>query len=117
MKSVKDKYGLTKKRLVAYSLGNFVSSQFRRYTNGGIIFHFSIVKIKNEVKIRNVGYTPVYVHVYSEKSGFTYSVLPVYKYLGKALENLDPFSRKSMLEFLKDTEIHLSESAGNLIDD
>lgn len=40
----KDMYGNNKERLVIYSLGNFVSGQQRRYTNGGTIFQFSIIK-------------------------------------------------------------------------
>jgi poly-gamma-glutamate synthesis protein (capsule biosynthesis protein) len=49
LKTIKDKYGTTKKRLVIFSLGNFISCQSWRYSNGGIIFYYSITKKNKEI--------------------------------------------------------------------
>lgn len=47
MKEVTDKYGETRKRLVIYSLGNFISSMTPLYTKGGVIFSFRLNKQEN----------------------------------------------------------------------
>lgn len=65
-----DRYGDSKERLVIWSLGNFVSNQLKRYTDGGMIFSFTVEKAtgKNEnggnqkgLIISNLNYLPVWV--------------------------------------------------------
>ena len=64
--------------MVIYSLGNFVSGQIKRYTNGGIIFNFTLTKTvqsgKPVVSIQDVGFVPVFVYVSNEKQGFQYNL-------------------------------------------
>lgn len=65
--TLKDRFGVTKPRLVIYSLGNFISYQRGRHSRGGIIFRFRLERWKHKGRIvrtiRHVRYTPVYVHI------------------------------------------------------
>jgi poly-gamma-glutamate capsule biosynthesis protein CapA/YwtB (metallophosphatase superfamily) len=113
---IQDKYGERKQRLVIYSLGNFVSGQIKRYTNGGMIFNFKLTKKmqtgKTEISIQDVGYVPVFVYVSNDKSGYQYNVLPVEKYLKNDQEmKLTPTAYRSMLEFYEDTNSHLQKNS------
>jgi poly-gamma-glutamate capsule biosynthesis protein CapA/YwtB (metallophosphatase superfamily) len=113
---IQDKYGERKQRLVIYSLGNFVSGQIKRYTNGGMIFNFKLTKKmqtgKTEISIQDVGYVPVFVYVSNDKSGYQYNVLPVEKYLKNDQEmKLTPTAYRSMIEFYEDTNSHLQKNS------
>ena len=113
---IQDKYGERKQRLVIYSLGNFVSGQIKRYTNGGMIFNFKLTKKmqsgKTQISIQDVGYVPVFVYVSNDKSGYQYNVLPVEKYLKNDQEmKLTPTAYRSMLEFYEDTNSHLQKNS------
>ena len=113
---IQDKYGERKQRLVIYSLGNFVSGQIKRYTNGGMIFNFKLTKKmqtgKTEISIQDVGYVPVFVYVSNDKSGYQYNVLPVEKYLKNDQEmKLTPMAHRAMLEFYEDTNSHLQKNS------
>ncbi|MCF6270759.1 MAG: CapA family protein [Melioribacteraceae bacterium] len=63
---------------VAYSLGNFISNQRWRYSDGGAILNFSIQKnnINNSVKITGVRYLPIWVYKGYTKNGAEYIILP-----------------------------------------
>ncbi|HRG47699.1 MAG TPA: CapA family protein [Leptospiraceae bacterium] len=113
---IQDKYGERKQRLVIYSLGNFVSGQIKRYTNGGMIFNFKLTKKilsgKTEISIKDVGYVPVFVYVSNDKSGYQYNVLPIEKYLKNDQEmKLTPMAHRAMLEFYEDTNSHLQKNS------
>ena len=66
-----------KKVLVAYSLGNFISNQLRKHTNGGIMLEVSLLKerISNRVRIGEWSYLPVWRQRGTKTS--PYRVLPV----------------------------------------
>ena len=113
---LEDKYGEKKQRMVIYSLGNFVSGQIKRYTNGGMIFNFKLTKTirdgKSEISIRDIEYVPVFVYVSNEKTGYQYNLLPVEKYLKNDQElKLTPQAYRSMLEFYEDTNSHLQKNS------
>ncbi|MEN8192453.1 MAG: CapA family protein [Bacteroidota bacterium] len=63
---------------VAYSLGNFVSNQRWRYSDGGVILNFSITKsIKtNQIKLESVRYLPIWVFKGVTSWGWEYIVFP-----------------------------------------
>jgi poly-gamma-glutamate synthesis protein (capsule biosynthesis protein) len=51
-----------KEGFIAYSLGNFISNQRKRYTDCGVILNFSISKNRaGEITLSNVGYLPTWV--------------------------------------------------------
>jgi len=63
---------------VAYSLGNFVSNQRWRYSDGGAILNFSVQKNHNSGKVTLAGvrYLPIWVFKGSTANGSEYIVLP-----------------------------------------
>jgi poly-gamma-glutamate capsule biosynthesis protein CapA/YwtB (metallophosphatase superfamily) len=112
LKSSIDKYGYNKKRLVIYSLGNFISSQSWRYSNGGVIFNFSLVKNNDKISIEEVHFEPVFVYRDITSQKYEFIVLPAKEYLQEENINyLKPEARKQMLEFYKDTVEHLTKNS------
>ena len=116
-KLVKDKYGVEKKRLVIYSLGNFVSAQIKRYTNGGIIFNFTVTKLvsfvgADEFQIEDINFIPVFVYVYNQNLTTDYLILPIEEYLNNDKEiKLNDRAMKLMKEFWLDTNSHLGNNS------
>jgi poly-gamma-glutamate capsule biosynthesis protein CapA/YwtB (metallophosphatase superfamily) len=114
LQSVTDRYGVTKPRLVIYSLGNFVSNQRERYRDGGIIFNVTLEKRYvpgngTTLHITKVHYIPtwVYVHRTTEKNEFY--ILPVMKYLDNDQPmRLPEEAYQKMLTFYRDTTVHLA---------
>lgn len=82
-RTVTDRYGDTKERLVIWSLGNFVSNQLRRHTNGGMIFDFTVEKNRDDkgLKIGNLSYTPVFVYVDRSSGSPVFRILPCRDYI------------------------------------
>ena len=116
MQRITDKYGLTKPRLVIYSLGNFLSNQRERYRNGGIIFNFTLKKKKisgyqTHHDITNIQYIPVWVYVQQTFQKSRFYILPVFKYLNNdQFIRLSGESYKEMMTFSHDTVTHLQQS-------
>jgi len=52
---------------VAYSLGNFVSNQRKRYTDGGTMLHFKITKSGDKSWVENANYQLTWVYTPNEK--------------------------------------------------
>jgi poly-gamma-glutamate synthesis protein (capsule biosynthesis protein) len=61
---------------VIYSLGNFVSNQRRRYTDGGVIFDVSLRKSGGKIKVVDYGYMPFWVYRFIKDGGNAYRLLP-----------------------------------------
>jgi poly-gamma-glutamate synthesis protein (capsule biosynthesis protein) len=81
-----DKSDTTKKKLVYWSLGNFISNQRKEYTDGGILASFSIVKNKNtqSVRVEDTDAIPYWVYRNTDiRPG--YFVLPVERFLDDTL--------------------------------
>ena len=86
---------------VYYSLGNFVSNQRKRNTNGGIM-----AKVTVNVNTRSIvtcGYLPFYVHKGEIEEKFQYYLLPTVDYLSKKLKITLPAKEDSLL-MLFDTD-------------
>lgn len=68
---------------VVYSLGNFLSNQRWRYSDGGLIFNFDITKniFTDSVYVSNINFLPVWVFKGKIKGKKDYRILPsqVYK--------------------------------------
>ncbi len=70
------------KHLVAYSLGNFVSAQRQRYSDGGMVLYFTLVKQqdaagKTTLDITDVHHKLVWVYVAHEDSRREFRILPI----------------------------------------
>ncbi|WP_425528840.1 CapA family protein [Leptospira biflexa] len=91
-------------RLIAYSLGNFLSAQNRQYTDGGIILSFTLeINKENQKKILNLQSEPVWVNPRN------YSIIPIQKYSNSELPiKLPKHLEKRMFEF----ESHLKKIPG-----
>lgn len=113
-KMIRDKYGKAKKRLVIYSLGNFISAQHRRYRDGGIIFNFclkkTIYKMSSQIHIENIRIIPVWVYLHKVKKEKKYYLIPVEKYLKNDRElKMTQNAHQRMLQFYNDTNTHFKE--------
>ncbi len=52
------------KSFIAYSLGNFVSNQRWRYSDGGVILNFTVEKniLKSKIRVEKENYLPIWVY-------------------------------------------------------
>ena len=72
----KNEYGVAQ-RVTAYSLGNFVSNQRKRYTDGGIIVKCEIVRDTNgTVRVTDYEYLPYWVYKGVCQGKYQYHILP-----------------------------------------
>jgi len=60
---------------VIYSLGNFISNQRDRYTNGGIVFEVTLQK-DGKTEVKDYGYMPFWVYRFSRNGATIYRMLP-----------------------------------------
>jgi poly-gamma-glutamate capsule biosynthesis protein CapA/YwtB (metallophosphatase superfamily) len=63
-------------RLVAYSLGNFVSNQRKRYTDGGAMVSVTLGKEDGRLIIRDAGYILTWVYTPLEEGKRKFYILP-----------------------------------------
>ncbi len=104
---------LLKKRVITYSLGNFISNQTKPNTDGGLMFEINLHKdLKtNKLSLGDYHYIPVWRYIQKDKQGkASYFVLPVSAF--EQEENvLNMASNKwnTMLRFAQKTRKHLSK--------
>ncbi len=112
VKEVTDRYGIRKPRLAAYSLGNFISSQVKRYTDGGKIFNFKFIKNPKGpgLLFGDIDYIPVWV--YSQYGGPRpgHFIIPVEKHLNNPESPVKGSYRTKMELFYRDITEHLAPS-------
>ncbi len=107
--------GKEKDVVVAYSLGNYVANYgSRRYTNGGAMFRFSLIKNgTGEIKIEDPGYYLIWVYRKEKTDKLkTYYVLPVSQFENDKIltgEHLKMFNI-----FKTDSRAHLSKFNKNV---
>ncbi len=92
MLKVRDKFNVTKHRLVAWSLGNFVSSMSSFYSRGSIMLFFNLEKKRDakgrwKTRVSKVSYQPIWTHREKvtrrvgkrrrKRKVWTFSVLPI----------------------------------------
>ncbi len=86
--------GNNKNQFVIYSLGNFLSGQYNRYRDLGIILRFEIVKniVTDEIISINFQYILTYVKRYWDKDRLNYKIIPIHDNLySKKYLNLNDF--------------------------
>jgi len=93
--------------LVAYSLGNFVSNQRWRYSDGGIMLDVTLTKTDGIVRLNSYRYEPFWVRRYPEKGVQVYRLIPVMDYLSDPdrYPDLSIEDEKLLLQFYRDTKI------------
>ena len=94
-------------RLVAYSVGNFISNQRERYRDGGIIFELELVKT-DKTNIAGCSYLPVWVQKPMADGKIRFRLIPanmpeeIYESLNLTEEDIEKFEL-----FKTDTRNHL----------
>jgi poly-gamma-glutamate capsule biosynthesis protein CapA/YwtB (metallophosphatase superfamily) len=63
-------------RLIVYSMGNFVSNQRRRYTDGGAMVSVTVTKGEEGLKIEEAGYILTWVYLPVVKGRPVYHIMP-----------------------------------------
>lgn len=94
---------LEREQLVVYSLGNFVSNQRKRYTDGGAMFKMTLKKEGNTTKIKDAGYLLTWVYTPVKNGKKTYHILPASKFENDPsfFETEEDFNK--MTSFIKDS--------------
>lgn len=98
---------------VTYSLGNFLSNQRWRYSDGGLIFNFDITKniFTDSVYISNLSYLPIWVFKGNTNLGKEYLLLPSENYMDSTLNFMTEADIDSMKRSYYDTvELFTSKS-------
>lgn len=97
-----------KGKLLVYSMGNMISNQRKRYTDGGILVNVSLQKT-DSTKIIAYNYLPIWVHKPETVNGTAFSLIPaaVDSSLWKKL-SISEEEAESMKLFLEDTRKNLT---------
>ncbi len=93
---------LKKEQLVVWSLGNYVSNQRKRFTDGGTMFSLKLQKESGRTTIKDAGYQLTWVHNPVEKGKKQYYILPAAKYENDTIL-LGPQARSDLKLFLSDS--------------
>ncbi|MDR2037513.1 MAG: CapA family protein [Bacteroidales bacterium] len=90
---------------VLYSLGNFVSNQRWRYSDGGIAFEVNLTKEDSITRIRSYGYEPLWVHRFPDNKVSVFRIIPVNDYLNHPSKYIiNEADKKLMMQFYDDTQ-------------
>lgn len=89
-------------RLVVWSLGNFVSNQRKRYTDGGTLFSITLQKESGKTSIKDAGYQLTWVYNPVQNHKKQYYILPAARYETDTLL-LDKQSQIDLKTFLTDS--------------
>jgi len=93
---------VSKEKLVVWSLGNFVSNQRKRYTDGGTLFSVSLQKEAGKTWIKDAGYQLTWVYNPIQKNKKQYYILPAARYENDTLL-LDKQSQSDLKTFITDS--------------
>lgn len=101
--------------LVVYSLGNFVSNQRNRYTDGGALFQLVLEKdTLGNTSINEAGYYLTWVHTPTENGQRQYYVLPAaqFEFDDHLKESEENYQKMSL--FIEDSRSHLQKHNLNI---
>ena len=99
---------------VAYSLGNFVSNQRKRFTDGGAILHMTLAKTKAKSWVEKANYQLTWVYTPVENGRKEFYVLPASEYENKETFFLGLKDFEAMNLFLKDSRVLLNKQNINV---
>ncbi len=104
-----------KREVIAFSLGNFVSGQRRKNTDGGLMFEVEIEKktLRSKAKVVGHRYIPVWRYIQRREGKSIYRIVPISAFEdGKEeLIGMNAADRAAMKSFAKTTRDHLSRFA------
>lgn len=94
--------GSERNAFVAYSMGNFISSQRTEPRDAGVILNFYFEKIDEEKAIlKDVSYIPTWVQWKDKKQNYNIRVLPIYDFLNQYENEIDTGLRSQDIQRLK----------------
>ncbi len=102
-----------KEQLVVWSLGNYVSNQRKRYTDGGAMFSVKLQKEAGRTKIKDASYRFTWVYNPIENGKRQYYILPAAKFENDTVL-LDAQSRADLTQFLTDSRELLERNNLNI---
>ncbi len=111
-------YGLLdiqgKPHLVAYSVGNFVSAQRERYTDGGMVLYFTLAKKQDgTLDIKDVHHKLVWIYISHEGEKKQFHILPIEETLAAAeAQKLPAAAKEGMTRYRDDVEEVLKVKVG-----
>ncbi len=108
---------IDRKGLVLYSLGNFVSNQRDKYTDGGILFSFNIKKNRysKTISITDPSFLPTWVYI--RPAPKSYFILPANDLKMDSSFVRDAKDRIQMIESFEHNKHHMLEDAGLHLDE
>jgi poly-gamma-glutamate synthesis protein (capsule biosynthesis protein) len=95
-------------QLVAFSLGNFISNQRKRKTDGGAMVGITLTKQRDETRISNSGYYLIWVNKPIVNGVKKFEVVPCAEYESINFPSIDVESINKMKLFMKDSRILLN---------
>ncbi|MEX0986012.1 MAG: CapA family protein [Bacteroidales bacterium] len=94
-------------KLVVYSLGNMISNQRKRYSDGGILVELTLEK-SDSTRITDYSYLPVWVHKPVTEKGTAFSLVPA------TMDSLSLEQLNFTQVDLQQMNIFLDDTRGNL---
>ena len=98
-----DNFDAENGQLIAYSLGNYVSNQRKRYRDGGAMIEILLTKNQEKTKISDSGYHLTWVHKPIINGKEVFKILPCKKYEENNFKDLDLKSKNAMKLFIADS--------------
>jgi poly-gamma-glutamate capsule biosynthesis protein CapA/YwtB (metallophosphatase superfamily) len=100
-------------KLIVYSLGNLVSNQRKRATDGGVMVEFTLKKEKGRTSISEKGYYLTWVDKTRNGNKAKFEILPCKNIEDKSFESIEKPSEVKMRTFMEDTRELLNERNTN----
>jgi poly-gamma-glutamate synthesis protein (capsule biosynthesis protein) len=104
---------LNKERIVVWSLGNYVSNQRNRYTDGGAMFSLKLTKQYGRTRVADAAYYLTWVYNPLADGRRQYYILPAAKYENDSVFP-DKNSHVTMKSFLEDSRKLLNNNNINI---
>ena len=108
--------GKVQERLIVYSLGNFVSNQRKRKTDGGAMIEITFTKNGGQTTLQNYGYHLTWVHKFRENGKWKFEILPCRQIEQNGYKGLDKYSLNKMKLFLGDSHDLLQKENMNIME-
>jgi poly-gamma-glutamate synthesis protein (capsule biosynthesis protein) len=94
--------------LVAYSLGNFISNQRKKLTDGGIMVEMKLLKEEEGIRLLDWRSIPVWRYI-NKKSSNTYEIIPTKAFRSDTAHFHNVADYKAMIKFDNYIDDHLSD--------
>ena len=110
----RDNFDAENGQLIAYSLGNYVSNQRKRYRDGGAMIEILLTKNQEKTKISDSGYHLTWVHKPIINGKEVFKILPCKEYEKNNFKGLDSKSKAAMKIFINDSRKLLKKENQNI---